>query len=63
MNTPLQIEILTLVKDEYMTCDDIAFELKRHRMHIGNSVKALVKKGELRAWYNYPDNPKYISII
>lgn len=63
METTLQKEILALLNNDYMTCDDIAFELNRHRMHIGNSVKSLVKRGKLRPWYNYPDNPKYINCL
>jgi len=63
METNLQKQILDLLKDEYMTCAEIAFKLNKHQMHIGKSVKSLVNSGKLRPWYNYPDNPKYINCL
>jgi predicted transcriptional regulator len=47
--TDLQTQIIELLKkdNDFMSCDDIAWELKKHKMHIGNSVKGLVKKGIL----------------
>lgn len=59
--TELQNKIIELlIKDGgYMTCDDIAWELKKHKMHIGSSVKSLVKKKILDSWYSETNNPKY----
>lgn len=60
--TELQKEIVELLNndDSHYTCGDIAFYLKRNKMHIGNSVKSLVEKGTLD--YYSPDdesNTKY----
>lgn len=66
--TDLQKEIVelltknkgTLELEKVLTCDEIAFELKRNKMHIGNSVKSLVKKGILRKYKSCEEsNPKY----
>jgi predicted transcriptional regulator len=60
--TPLQIQIIELLKkdNDFMTCDDIAWELKKHKMHIGNSVKALVKLKILDSYRSQGD--KYSNI-
>jgi predicted transcriptional regulator len=44
--TDLQTQIIELLKkdNDFMSCDDIAWKLKKHKMHIGNSVKVLVEK-------------------
>lgn len=61
--TDIQKKILKAIKEDYMTCDDIAFITKKHRIHIGKSMKSLLNKGYVRAWYDYPNNPKYINIL
>lgn len=42
----LQNRIIELLSKDlsHFTCDDIAWELKIHKMHVGNSIKSLVKK-------------------
>lgn len=42
----------------FMTCDDIAWELKKHKMHIGKSIKKLVDNGILEKYYTDYSNPK-----
>ena len=63
----LQIQIIELLKkdNDFMTCDDIAWELKKHKIHIGNSVKALVKRGILDSYRSQWDkygNIKYFVV-
>lgn len=59
--TPLQDRILTVIDSDYMSCGDIASRLRAYQMHIGNSVKSLVRKNLVLAWYNHPEAPKYIA--
>lgn len=58
--TKFQNIILRAIKNEYKSCSDIAFEIKKNKIHVGNSVKALLDKKIIDVWYNYPENPKYI---
>lgn len=59
--TTLQKQIVDLLsdpsRDMFMTCDDIAWELKKHRMHIGKSIKKLVDNGILKTYYPQHSNP------
>lgn len=60
--TELQKQIIVILATDYthLTCDDIAWELKKHKMNIGNSVKSLVKKGMLESYIpSIGGNPKY----
>ncbi|MCK9445950.1 hypothetical protein M0Q50_03560 [bacterium] len=61
--TTLQKQIVDLLSDTsrdsmFMTCDDIAWELKKHKMHIGKSIKKLVDNGILEKYYTDYSNPK-----
>lgn len=52
--TELQKQIIDVLKDyEHLTCDEIAWRLQKHKIHIGNSVKALVKKNLLNYYRPY----------
>ena len=57
------IEILTKDLDHF-TCDEIAFKLKVHKMHIGNSIKSLVKKGIVEGYSPWNGgNKKYFYCL
>lgn len=59
----LIIELLTK-DDDHFTCDDIAWKLKKHKMHIGNSIKSLVKKGIVEGYKPCEEsNPKYFYCL
>jgi predicted transcriptional regulator len=64
--TELQKQIVNILntKDfEHLTCDDIAWKLKKHKMHIGRSVKSLVEKGILEGYRPYyGGNIKYFMV-
>lgn len=64
--TELQKQIIELLsKDlDHFSCDDIAWKLKKHKMHIGNSVKSLVKKGILESYTPFSGGyPKYFYCL
>lgn len=42
--TDLQLKILSCIKEDFKSCSDIAWELKKHHLHIGKSIKSLLDK-------------------
>lgn len=64
--TELQKRIIELLtKDlDHFTCDEIAWELKVHKMHVGNSIKYLVKKGIVEGYVPWSGgNQKYFYCL
>lgn len=58
--TPLQKSIISLLSDhEFKTASDIAWELKKNQMHIGTSLKSLMKKGIVNDYHSDYSNVKY----
>lgn len=58
------IELLSKKEVEHLTASEIAWELKTNQMHIGNSIKSLVKKGLVHGYtpYSHGGNPKYFLL-
>ena len=61
--TELQLKILDVLGDELMTCDDIAWKLNSHKMHVGNSVKSLLLRNIVGVYHTDYSNPKYYNKI
>jgi len=60
--TDYQIKILDTIKDESKTCDDIAWEINSHKMHVGRSMKTLIGRNVVGVYHADWSNPRYYKL-
>ncbi|WP_142783380.1 hypothetical protein [Changchengzhania lutea] len=63
--TNFQKRVLEIIKDDYKTCSQIAWELggSYGQMHVGKSLKSLYEKEMVNTYVTEFTNRKYISAL
>jgi len=57
--TALQEKIIKTLLEQPMSCSDIAWKLKMNQIHIGVSIKSLIKMDLVSGQYKNGQNPVY----
>jgi len=57
--TPLQEKIINILIDQPMSCSDVAWKLKMNKIHVGLSIKSLLKQDFVYGYYKSNQNPIY----
>lgn len=60
--TDYQTKVLKSISDESKTCDDIAWDIKSHKMHVGRAMKTLIREKLVEVYHTDYSNPRYYKL-